>query len=859
MATVRSTERTTYGDFIITITESAITTQNIVDNTTTFSVSLVYSSPKSKKDGGAYWCGVSSFTVTDKMGNELCSYSRSYGQVANITTSDQTLYSKSGLTAYHASNGTGEYTIYLRYCIGNRTYYTGLSSTTIASTTVPRASALSIDKTSLPITSSSTAGITATITPQAGGFYHILSYEFDNGGSSGKLADKVLISNTSAKTYTLTRAGILDGMPTTITDTITFTLQTYSDSACTVKVGSAQTARATVTLNDTMKPSVAVIANVSLDKSKISGYLIADGYDVAKATFKTTVVASSTGYTCTTYFLASYGTMATASTTTVGSNVIAKSNAMPSLSNINGYASGNYIIRAYAVDSRGFQSDTASTTAFTIYGYSTPFVNIAAYRVNASGSTEADPAGEYLYYKLTSNYTSINSQNSINTAIASTYIQAGSEDKVAYNTAKWLELDSASSITVKAKVTDKVSSSNETSVMIGPAAFPLDLYDNGQGIVGAAMGGVANSGQVKMYLPTNITQPSTTEVTLTVNSEGQARQATFGSTSSTNNKSIVVENKTSSVALRVIGSTHMGVYSNTAEKWLLYSANNTGLLTWFDTLQMGYGQANSNAKYIQIGQSDSTGTAGLYLYNNTKNVRFALYNDGSWSLHERSGSTITSYIVGMLTNGAKFLEITNRNRYTDADNIIPTLAGTITAGMADTTTQTNFPTASQYWQVIAISQHNTNHVKQFAIRAGSLNEVWMRSRYTNSSGQVVWGAWEQITISKGTASSVFTRTGGLNGSTCDYAILKRYGNVVTIYSKFTCATQAGTALSNRDIFTGTMNNSNYPPNDVEAFAYYGSSAIGLRITPQGAVTVRNASGGTVTIEDSIYFSVTYVL
>jgi hypothetical protein len=67
--------------------------------------------------------------------------------------------------------------------------------------------------------------------------------------------------------------------------------------------------------------------------------------------------------------------------------------------------------------------------------------------------------------------------------------------------------------------------------------------------------------------------------------------------------------------------------------------------------------------------------------------------------------------------------------------------------------------------------------------------------------------------------------------------------------------------SGSDIFTGTLNSTYWPPYDVETYCYYTSHSIGIRIQPDGTITVRNASNSGVKLGTTtgVFWSATYVV
>lgn len=800
---------------------------SVANNTSNVTVTVQYTS------SGQYYLGISSLTIKDNSGATVYSFSRSYGIVSGISKGTVTLDTKT-FTAAHSSNGAGSLAISITYRIRTSTNYTETFTDTL--TTIPRAAIVSLTP-SGDLTISSTSGNIGYSFYSYADFYYKLIYKFGNIAETTVTVGKVTAGTTKTANIR-TYAQLLAALPNTTSGTFTATLYTYTDSGYTTSIGSSTATKSVSISINSIKPSIAWNGNIVVNTSPISGYLIA-GYSTAKLQYTTTAASGAGTGTTTTSFSASNSVSLASSSSTSLSGTITTSTLPISTTNY------TFTIGASVRDSRGATASVSAKTSPTVYGYTTPSISGSFYRTkNSSGEPEPDEAGTYVYCEFDSTRgASINGQNSIQSTTCS---YTGSKSGTV-TSGSYISLAENQYLTFTVTATDKVTSSSRV-FSVGVATFPLDLYQVGSN-VGAAIGGVADANKFDVYLPTNLTKETIVEDIFKINIKGSA------SNYDTDGYREVVVN-ISTAELKEKDSTLTS--SSGDAQWL------TALLK---VLVEKYPLGRSVVYRGKI-YPNSFVFYSIFIYStNELSSGLPRYAFGWWQ-HFYNFYQVGSTEYNVFIRGVTLLNYSNVSNGTTPATYRPALVPGLNgdgALRASDNLYFEIGTASDKYVVFAIGKanirgylrlfdHNSTYYAQ--IRPTSGLTAIRSYDLPNANGTIALTSQLPTT---GTASSVFTRSGGLNGSTCDYANLKRYGNVVTIYAKFTCSTAAGTSTSNRDIFTGTMNNSNYPPNDVEAFAYYGTSAIGLRITPQGVVTVRNASGGSVTISDSIFFSVTYVL
>ena len=352
---------------------------------------------------------------------------------------------------------------------------------------------LTVDKTALTITSTPSAGITVTLSVRSTSAYYRLTY-FASGANrtaATPLLDWEQVSALSS--YTITDNDILTLIYNRQIDTITFYVDASYSSTGSPTTGNRVSVSVMVNIDSSLAPTFS-ISSIAVSSTageySIANKIIADG--------KTRVIANMSE---------SYATGASFSrlvlTPSVGAGVDTqvalgssyKFNAIPM-----GLTSDTAYTISYALtDSRGFVTTGTYDPNRTCYSYTSPTVNIIAYRVNAENDTSPDPEGAWLYYRLEATCTDIVG-NLIDDTLANTYIQVGSGTAYAINTDVWEELLVDATATLNARVKDTISYT-ATSYTVGTAAFPIDLCDDSQGNVGGGFGCVGSYGRYEFAYP----------------------------------------------------------------------------------------------------------------------------------------------------------------------------------------------------------------------------------------------------------------------------------------------------------------------------------------------------------------------
>ena len=439
-------------------------TQDIQTNASTVSWSL-----KANTDGPGYKRTVYNVEITIDGTATTSNRNTSYGDGSTIWSGSRVVN--------HNNDGTKTLNISARLQIGQYSYnISGSGSWSL--NVIPRASVPSVSNYTVANT---TGSLTYTVTSQ-GDFYHKAIWTLGGQNTTVTLGE----INATTSSFTIANTALLAKLPAQASGSLSVEIETYSDSGYTNLNGTSTTS-ATITVDTSaIKPTVS-LGNIAINTSPHNTITVpVAGYSTLKSTYTTTRGNGASGVT--TYFTASHGSMATAtSTTTTGT---ATTGTLPA-------STSNYTftLSAYAKDSRGAVSSTVSKT-ITVYGYTAPTATLAAYRTETSSSTTEDGAGLYVYVTFSGAVgASVNNQNTIQTTVC-TY--SGSISGTATNGAHYALADNQS-VTFTLTVTDKITSSSAVA-SVAPAAYPLDLYDDGQGTVGAAIGGVAPAGGFAVFV-----------------------------------------------------------------------------------------------------------------------------------------------------------------------------------------------------------------------------------------------------------------------------------------------------------------------------------------------------------------------
>lgn len=462
-------ERGQYFGLLLTYTENSTSVANNTSNVT------ITGTIRATSSGYSYFGA----TSTGKLyidGTQVTSGS----STATVDTSGVRLFNWTGDIQH---NSDGKKTATVKFVFD--TTYGRLDETTMefnwTLSEIPRASSISLSASSLTLNNTS-GTLTYTVTSK-GNFWHKLTWSVGSLSSTIWTAQSI---NTTSKSGTVNFGQILDKLPTSTSGTVTFTVTTYTDSGATQQSGTASASCSVTIDTGAIKPSVS-LGNIGVNTPSSFTNLVA-GHSTAKMTSTTTNSRGASAVT--TRFTISKGSMSASSTTST--SYTATTATLPA-------STSNYTftITAQATDSRGVKSTAVTKTSPTVYAYASPVLTVNFYRVNASGETTPDPAGEWVYIQFSAvqNYT-VNNWNT-------TLTVAGKKDGSTVTSGTWVQLAETASSTLVVTATDKVSST-EKSVTIGTARFPLDLIDDTNGQVGVGMGVTAEYNKVKSNMEIDV-------------------------------------------------------------------------------------------------------------------------------------------------------------------------------------------------------------------------------------------------------------------------------------------------------------------------------------------------------------------
>lgn len=418
------------------------------------------------------------------------------GYIPHHTTVTTNVRSEDDITEIHNSDGTKTINIGFTVTDSSSIYYlpgNASASSTMALTTIPRASGVSVGN----VTISSTSGsLSATINPQAS-FWHRWKYVIGSYDSGWTNMSSAISSATSISVAYTT---ILSKITASSSGTVVFTVETHNsnDFNSASYIG---TASATSTVTITLKPSAPTLTTLGF-RSRSSGVnsnitTPTAGYTtVALTSWSNGTSSGATSYT--TYFSVDQGA-SLKTTSATANNTVIETNTLPS-------SAKQYTLTytAYTVDSRGNKSANATKTV-EVYGYSTPTLNLTAYRVANGSSTTEDATGTKAYVTFSNN---MRGQTDTNGAL----LRTGNQNAIISAVCKYgnttvtsgahINLAVENTLTFTYTVQDRFTTTSTTRT-VNSASFPLDLYDNGSGTVGVGLGTVAEGGKVLTPLPVN--------------------------------------------------------------------------------------------------------------------------------------------------------------------------------------------------------------------------------------------------------------------------------------------------------------------------------------------------------------------
>ena len=573
MASISANGSKGHHKFTLTVTQSAT---NVANNTSTISFDFKLS-PIQTSWNWEYSATVPvSYTITINGTN----------YTGNIMTYDgySVVTVKSGTqTVSHNADGTKSISYSFSVTSLDVSYLTGSASAsgTLALTTIPRATTPTLSATSVTMGSS----VTISMAPASSSFKHKIRYSFGSlSGQTSGLSGGVEFTAAGNTSVTFTPpTSLANQIPNATSGVCTIYCYTYNSSG--TQIGG--TTSKTITLN---VPSYTLTGSVALTGNN----LLSSTYVQGKSTVTANITASS-----------SYGASITAYSSTVDGKTYTGQNFTSSA-----LTDGSKTVSVTITDSRK-KTLTFTSTAFTVYAYSVPYIT--------SFSVERQSDGTTVIAKLVGGVSAINNKNAktfkvtlngvTNTITSSAYTLNGSTT--------FTNVPTDSTFTATATITDSYTSVTR-SATLPTVAVTMDFYKDGKGI---AMGKVAETSGVfevawktKLNKAAEIKDDALSTITL-------KRNHTY------NGSAVKFENE--SVVLGLIGMYGNGV-DRPLRRWTSDASENYIVL---DT-----GNLTDYIKDYVIEQ----GTSGGWNYTKWNSGKIELYGDKSLSFP--AGASQTTYL-----------------------------------------------------------------------------------------------------------------------------------------------------------------------------------------------------------------------
>ncbi len=572
--TIDGGSTTSYGDKVASRITWTRTSYSVANNTSTVTVSLSY---KKRDDSTTYGTGSWKLTI-----NGTAYTGSSYVEITN--SGYKTVFSKT-VTIKHNADGTKSFAINASgsYIPGTSFTNTKCSGTAVLDT-IAQASTISV-------TNSVAVGGTATvtITAKSSSFWHKVTWKCGSV-SSGEIKTGAAGSTKSTYTIPTSWAGQI---PSSTSGTATVTVQTYSDSGCTTKVGSAVSKTFTVTIPSSYVPSGTFSATYSntASLSSTTYYL----QNKTSVTLSVTSGAAGTGSSLKSYTFKRGST--TIKTVTTSAATASYSEVIPT--------TGSVTYSVVITDNRG-RTTTKTATAITVYAYAVPTLTVnSCWRSDSSG-TMNKAQGKFITVNASFGCSDVNSKNTASctvkykkntaTSWSSTATLTNATNKImngGNSTAGGFSLENT--YDVMFTVTDTVGSTTTKTITVPTSFVTMDFKAGGTGV---AIGKIA-------------TEDNLFDVGLNMKISNAA-----------NTQSAITFLAGDYDDLSVLHSDqgNFGFFNMTDKTWLLRIDTNNNIFIPGDK--------------ITIGTNEDTTTKDVFLENDKRRVTFSLNASGDMGLYD---------------------------------------------------------------------------------------------------------------------------------------------------------------------------------------------------------------------------------
>lgn len=446
------------------------TSQNVASNTSTITCGMYVVTP-SGWDIGAW---------TDYTGSYVGASDKTFdGSIPNFSGTMWLVENKQ-FTVNHKSNGTGTATIHWKWGVRSSWggYYEPSGSFTITLPTIPRASSI---KSALNVTLGNKCNITWT--PASSSFRYKLKFVL---GSWDYETEAIHPNSTSEYIYDdyIIPLDAANELPNDVTGSMVVYLYTYSDSECSVQIGSTSNKKFTVTVpNDVIPTLNTITATIINDNPVIEDWGVAVvGYTKIK------LESTASG---------SYGSTISSFELSGDYNTIQNGTSLEYIGGVIG-SPGEKMFTVVAKDSRGRSSSPKVTTPITFCDYYAPqisYFKVSRIQQDASqvqakvdwsfSSIEGNNSTKgYLYYKKSSE---------------TQWIYYGEIDKKVNSLLFETSFDENTSYNFKIVVKDSLSDPAQEEGFISTIKVTMDFRAGGKGI---GIGKIAESDNLEIAFDT---------------------------------------------------------------------------------------------------------------------------------------------------------------------------------------------------------------------------------------------------------------------------------------------------------------------------------------------------------------------
>ena len=487
------------------------------------------------------------------------------------------------VTIKHNTDGTKSFSVNASGSYIPGTSFTNTTcSGTITLDTIPQASTIAVTN-SVAVGSAATL----TITAKSNSFYHTATWKCGSASSTVNITT----AGSSKPTFTIPTSWASQ-IPSSTSGSATVTVQTYTNSSRTTKVGNAVSKTFTVTIPSSYVPSGTFTATYS-NKATLSS---TDYYLQNKTSVKLEVKsgAGGTGSSVKSYAFKRGSTVI--KTITTNAATASFTEVIPS--------TGSITYSVVITDNRG-RTTTKSVAAINVYAYNAPTLTVnSCWRSDSSGNMNKSQ-GKFITVKATFGCSDINSKNTVSCNVkykANTATSYSSATALTSGTAKTLNGGDTeggfaleNTYDVLFTVTDTVGTTTTRTITVPTSFVTMDFKAGGNGV---AIGKIA-------------TEENIFDVAFNMKlSNAWGTQAAMA----------FLANGFDDLGILHSMVGNFGFFNFTDNQWLLRVDTNNNIFIPGDK--------------VTIGTNEDTTTKDIFLENDKRKVTFSLNASGDMGLYD---------------------------------------------------------------------------------------------------------------------------------------------------------------------------------------------------------------------------------